>query len=58
MPAYFNSIFRHKPSRHIVSNYGNYPPTTESEIQESMSGKPILKTQETNITKNYNFLTE
>lgn len=28
MPAYFNGIFGHKPSKFIVSNHGQYPNTT------------------------------
>ncbi|XP_026725934.1 fatty-acid amide hydrolase 2-B [Trichoplusia ni] len=53
MPAYFNGIFGHKPSRNIVSNEGQYP-VPESELLDSFLGigpmtkhavdlKPILK---------------
>uniref|UniRef100_A0A2A4J577 Amidase domain-containing protein n=1 Tax=Heliothis virescens TaxID=7102 RepID=A0A2A4J577_HELVI len=53
MPAYFNGIFGHKPSRNIVSNNGQYP-MPESDLLDSFLGigpmtrhavdlKPIMK---------------
>ncbi|XP_053610255.1 fatty-acid amide hydrolase 2-A-like [Plodia interpunctella] len=53
MPAFFNGIFGHKPSRHTVSNEGQYP-VPESELTDSFLGvgpmtrhavdlKPLLK---------------
>ncbi|KAF9799657.1 hypothetical protein SFRURICE_014631 [Spodoptera frugiperda] len=53
MPAYFNGIFGHKPSRNIVSNEGQYP-VPESDLLNSFLGigpmtrhavdlKPIMK---------------
>lgn len=38
MPAYFNGIFGHKPSRNIVSNEGQYP-VPESDLLNSFLGK-------------------
>ncbi|KAL3273273.1 hypothetical protein HHI36_014727 [Cryptolaemus montrouzieri] len=37
MPAFFNGIFGHKPSPHIVSNDGQYPPSASAN-QESFLG--------------------
>ncbi|XP_068617677.1 fatty-acid amide hydrolase 2-A-like [Battus philenor] len=37
MPAFFNGIFGHKPSRNIVSNNGQYP-EPESELHDSFLG--------------------
>lgn len=38
MPAFFNGVFGHKPTKFIVSNHGQYPnPVTE--FQESFLGK-------------------
>ncbi|CAG4956092.1 unnamed protein product [Parnassius apollo] len=37
MPAYFNGIFGHKPSRNIVSNKGQYP-APQSELHNSFLG--------------------
>ncbi|XP_013199410.1 fatty-acid amide hydrolase 2-B [Amyelois transitella] len=37
MPAFFNGIFGHKPSRHTVSNEGQYP-VPESELTDSFLG--------------------
>ncbi|KAG6443341.1 fatty-acid amide hydrolase 2-B [Manduca sexta] len=53
MPAYFNGIFGHKPSKFVVSNHGQYP-SPESELHDSFLSigpmtrfavdlKPILK---------------
>lgn len=53
MPAYFNGIFGHKPSRNTVSNKGQYP-VPESELLDSFLGigpmtrhavdlKPLMK---------------
>ncbi|XP_073961529.1 fatty-acid amide hydrolase 2-B [Choristoneura fumiferana] len=53
MPAYFNGIFGHKPSRHVVSNEGQYP-MPQTELLNSYLGlgpmtrhavdlKPLLK---------------
>lgn len=40
MPAYFNGIFGHKPSRYIVSNIGQYP-IPESDLLNSFLGKQL-----------------
>lgn len=37
MPAFFNGIFGHKPSKHVVSNHGQFPAPTPG-IQESFLG--------------------
>lgn len=34
MPAFFNGIFGHKPSKDIVSNNGQWPMPTERQHQQ------------------------
>lgn len=41
MPAFFNGIFGHKPSRYVVSNAGQYP-IPETELLNSFLGNNYL----------------
>lgn len=41
MPAFFNGIFGHKPSRYVVSNAGQYP-IPETELLNSFLGITYL----------------
>lgn len=41
MPAFFNGIFGHKPSRCVVSNAGQYP-IPETELLNSFLGNTYL----------------
>lgn len=43
MPAFFNGIFGHKPSRHIVSNEGQYPEAVSDEQEMFLGIGPMCR---------------
>lgn len=43
MPAFFNGIFGHKPSRHIVSNEGQYPEAVSDEQDMFLGIGPMCR---------------
>ncbi|XP_055372681.1 fatty-acid amide hydrolase 2-A-like [Condylostylus longicornis] len=43
MPAFFNGIFGHKPSKLIVSNHGQFPPCTSDEHNSFLSIGPMCR---------------
>ncbi|XP_058837565.1 fatty-acid amide hydrolase 2-B-like [Topomyia yanbarensis] len=43
MPAFFNGIFGHKPSRHVVSNDGQYPRPISAEQEMFLAIGPMCR---------------
>lgn len=43
MPAFFNGIFGHKPSRHIISNDLQHPPSHTPEEENMLGVGPMVK---------------
>ncbi|XP_058837567.1 fatty-acid amide hydrolase 2-A-like [Topomyia yanbarensis] len=43
MPAFFNGIFGHKPSRNVVSNDGQYPETVTKEADRFLTIGPLCR---------------
>lgn len=43
MPAFFNGVFGHKPSKHIVSSEGQYPIPWSQQQKDMLSLGPICR---------------
>ncbi|XP_045451675.1 fatty-acid amide hydrolase 2-like [Melitaea cinxia] len=43
MPAYFNGVFGHKPSKKVVSNHGQYPIAETNMVDELLCIGPLTK---------------
>lgn len=43
MPAFFNGVFGHKPSRYVVSNVGQFPDAKTDEQKHMLSTGPICR---------------
>lgn len=43
MPAFFNGIFGHKPTRGLVSNKGQYPPARDESLDACLAAGPMCR---------------